>query len=173
MKTVIVLAVVAFVTPLTTLAQDARDIAREMGADTTTSISPGTDRNGVHRDTETSLESRQHAPNLLETVQASKVKKQTKAQRKQLLQKRESLLKERKTAAEAAVAAARKTEMTLEKSFTSEEAAANEAVVRKKAEKAWDAKRRKELDKIDSALKEGSDDTTEVRLHAPSLIKPK
>jgi hypothetical protein len=144
-----------------------------MGADTTTSVSPGTDRNGVHRDTETSLESRQHAPNLLEAAQASKAKKQSKAQRKQLLQKRESVLKERQTAAEAAVAAVKKTEMTEKMALTPAETAANEALVRKKAEKAWDVKRRKELDKIDRALKEGSDDSTEVRLHAPSLLKPK
>ena len=96
MNIYIALAVAALVTTLTAVAQDARDIASQMGANTTSSVSAGTDRYGVHEDTETVGTQPQQAPDLLGSAQGSKGKKLTKTQRKQLLQKRQSLLKGRK-----------------------------------------------------------------------------
>jgi Ni/Co efflux regulator RcnB len=84
MKTLLAVALAALMTALTAVAQDARDIAREMGVDTTSSVSTGTDRNGVHRDTETVGETRQHAPDLLDSVQGSKGNKLSKTERKRL-----------------------------------------------------------------------------------------
>src|SRR3989442_14617523 len=113
MKILTALALAAIVVPLTAMAQeDARDIAREMGADTTTSVSPGLDRNGIHRDTETVGKTRQHAPDLLDSAQGSKIEKLSKADRKELSQRRESLLKDRKAISEAATAAAAKKAQT-------------------------------------------------------------
>jgi len=65
MKILSEIAAVAMLVPLIATAQDAaRDIARQMGADTTTSISPGLDRHDIHRDTETVDRPQQHVPKL-------------------------------------------------------------------------------------------------------------
>src|SRR5437867_8255662 len=104
MNIFIALTLAASVTTLTAVAQDARDIASQMGADTTTSISQGTDRYGVHEDTETLKEQPQRAPNLL----GPKGKKLSKTERKYLLQRRQSLLKDRKAYSQAAVVKAKK-----------------------------------------------------------------
>ena len=178
MKTLVALAFVALITPLTAVAQDqaARDIAREMGADTTSSVSTGTDRHEVHQDTETVGRTQQHAPDLLSSVQESKVGKLSRTERKQLLQKRELLLKDRNAYSKAAVVAAKKAEMAGQGrnlSLMNRQTVVNEDLVRKNAERAWDAKRGKQLQDIDRALREGSYGGAEVRLHAPSLINPK
>src|SRR4051812_24550023 len=79
------IAAVLMLVPLIGTAQEAaRDIARQMGADTTTSISPGLDRHDIHRDTETVEQSRQHVPNLLQSVQGLNAKKTSKARKKDL-----------------------------------------------------------------------------------------
>ena len=78
MKMLAEITSVAILIPLIATAQDAaRDIARQMGADTTTSISPGLDRHDIHRDTETVERPRQHVPNLLKSAQGSSAKKAT------------------------------------------------------------------------------------------------
>ena len=83
MKILAEIAAVAILAPLIATAQDvARDIARQMGADTTTSISPGLDRHDIHRDTETVERSRQHVPNLLQSAQGSTAKNPSKTQKK-------------------------------------------------------------------------------------------
>lgn len=163
------------------LAQDARDIARDMGADTTTSVSAGTDRNGIHRDTETirGARDRQHAPDLIDSVQGSKPTsaKADKVEKSRLLQKRNKLLEERKASAQEAVTAARTAESqkegTTNPSFVkSKSAQVDETGVRKQAERAWDAKHDKELRDVDRKKKKSSSKGGEVRLHAPSLVSP-
>lgn len=177
MRTLTTLVVAAVFTSGTMLGQDAREIAREMGADTTTSISPGTDRNGVHRDTEVLLESRQRVPDLLERAQESKGKKANKTEVKRLLRKRDSLLKDRKAAADTAVLADKRADAAKEKARNfaqmDQPSTMNEAAVRQKAERAWDSKKRKEVEQIDRALKEEKEKRSEVRLHAPTLVKPR
>jgi hypothetical protein len=177
MKIFIALALAALVTTLPAVAQDTRDVASQMGADTTTSVSMGTDRYGVHEDTETVGEPPQQAPNLLGPVQASKGNKLSKTERKRLLQERQLLLKDRKAYSRAAVVKAKKAEMAgkgRNLSLMNKQAIVNEDLVRKNAERAWDAMRKgKELQEIDRALREGSYGSAEVRLHAPSLVNPK
>ncbi len=172
MNIFIALVVAALVTALTAVAQDARDIASQMGADTTTSISQGTDRYGVHEDTETLNEQPQHAPNLL----GSKGKKLSKTERKYLLQKRQSLLKDRKAYSQVAVVKAKKAKTAAKGrnlSFTKKQETVNENQIRTNAQSEWDATTRgKELQNIERELREGSGGS-EVRLYAPSLVKPK
>jgi len=107
MNLFIALVLAALVATLTAVAQDARDIASQMGADTTTSVSQGTDRYGVHEDTETLKEQPQQAPNLL----GPKGKNLSKIERKQLLQKRQVLLNDRKAYSQAAVVQAKRAAM--------------------------------------------------------------
>jgi hypothetical protein len=166
----IALTLAASVTTLTAVAQDARDIASQMGADTTTSISMGTDRYGVHEDTET-VKQPQQAPNLL----GPKDKKLSKTERKYLLQRRQSLLKDRKAYSQAAVVKAKKAGMAgkgRNLSLMNKQETVNEDQIRKNAQREWDATRSKELQSIDRELREGSGGG-EVRLHAPSLFNPK
>src|SRR5437870_11464839 len=109
MKMLAEVAAVAIFVPLIATAQDvARDIARQMGADTTTSISPGLDRHDIHRDTETVERSRQHVPNLLQSVQGSNAKNPSKAQKKNLPRPRNTLHSERKAISETAGVTAQK-----------------------------------------------------------------
>jgi hypothetical protein len=175
MKTIALVFVVALAAS-TAVGQDAREITREMGADTTTSVSPGTDRHGIHRDTEKALEDRHHTPNLLESAQGTKPEKISPSEKKRLLKKRGLLLKDRKAVSDAAVSNAKKEQAAAaklqnfaraEKTFT-----VDEVVVRKKAERSWDSSRGGELSAIDRALKE-SRTQSQVRLHAPSLVTPR
>src|SRR5207244_4121122 len=132
MNIFIALVVAALVTALTAIAQDARDIASQMGADTTTSVSQGTDRYGVHEDTETLKEQPQQAPNLL----GPKGKKLSKTERKQLLQKRQILLKDRKAYAQAAVVQAKRAAMAAKGrnlSVMNKQETVNEDQIRKNA----------------------------------------
>jgi hypothetical protein len=172
MNIFIALVVAALVTALTAVAQDARDIASQMGADTTTSISQGTDRYGVHEDTERLNEQPQHAPNLL----GSKGKKLSKTERKYLLQKRQSLLKDRKAYSQAAVVKVKNAKTAAKGrnlSFTNKQETVNENQIRTNAQSEWDATTHgKELQSIERELREGSGGS-EVRLYAPSLVKPK
>jgi hypothetical protein len=181
MKTFTILALSALLTgPLILAQEDARDIAREMGADTTTSISAGTDRNGLHRDTERVEQPQQHVPNLLDSAEGSKTKKSDSAATEKLIRDRDQLLKERQaksdTAAATAVAAMKSKQAAGEVGVLSDQsnrAAIAEATARRQAERDWDAKNAKNLRRIDRLLKKSSEDDTLVRFHAPSLVNPK
>src|SRR5881392_2432773 len=165
MNIFIALVLAALVATLTAVAQDARDIASQMGADTTTSVSQGTDRYGVHEDTETLKEQPQQAPNLL----GPKGKNLSKIERKQLLQKRQVLLNDRKAYSQAAVVQAKRAAMAAKGrnlSVMNLQKTVNEDQIRKNAQREWDATRGKELQRIDRELREGSGGT-EVRLYAP------
>ena len=162
-------ATATIVVPILAVAQEvARDITREMGVDTTTSVSQGLDRTGLHRDTETIRRGQQHAPSLLEAPQgeASKTQHLTTSKTKKLLRKRDVLLKERKAVMEAS---AKGQQMT-----------ADETEPGKKTERDKDAKRGKEVQAIDRkvqaidrVLKQGSKGGAQVPFRAPSLINPK
>src|SRR5262249_25398466 len=172
MNIFIALVLAALVATLTAVAQAARDIASQMGADTTTSVSQGTDRYGVHEDTETLKEQPQQAPSLL----GPKGKKLSKTERKYLLRKRQVLLKDRKAYAQAAVVKAKREKMAgkgRNLSFMNKQETVNEDQIRRSAQREWDATTRgKELQSIEHELTEGSGGT-EVRLYAPSLVNPK
>lgn len=183
MKVLCVISTAMIVAPILAVAQEAaRDITREMGADTTTSVSQGLDRTGLHRDTETIKRGQQHAPSLLETPQreTSNVKKLSKTERKQLLRQRELLLKRRTAAIKAAGAPSGATkksggvyamsEQTTEDGATARK---NADTARKDAERDWDAKWGQQVQSIDRVLKEGTKRSTGNRFHAPALINPK
>ena len=184
MKIFCAVATAAIVVPILAVAQEvARDITREMGVDTTTSVSQGLDRTGLHRDTETIRRGQQHAPGLLEAPQgeASKAQNLTTSKTKKLLRKRDVLLKERKAVMEEA---AKETEGPANKPgrvyATGQQMTADETEPGKKTERDRDAKRGKEVQAIDREvqaidrlLKQGSKGGAQVPFRAPSLINPK
>jgi hypothetical protein len=182
MKMLAEIAAVAILVPLIATAQDAaRDIARQMGANTATSVSQGLDRHDIHQDTEIVERPQQHVPNLLQSVQGSNGKKLSKAQKKNLVQRRNALLKDRKATVDRAAEQTQKAKENASASFMANKKASASAMAtskmsmneaRRNAECDWNAKRGKELQAIDRALHEGTEDT-EVRLHAPSLVNPK
>src|SRR5947209_7444457 len=99
-------ALIVSITPLLALAQeDARDTVREMGGGPT-SVSPGADVTGAHRDTENVGRVQQRLPNTLESAQAATSKGPSKKLNKKetqiLLQQRALLVQERKAAGDAA-----------------------------------------------------------------------
>jgi hypothetical protein len=182
MKRLIEIAAVLMLVPLIATAQDAaRNIARQMGVDTTTSISPGLDRHDIHRDTETVERSRQHVPNLLQSAQGSNAKKTSKAQKKDLPRRsRNTSLSERNVISQASVVTAQKpndntiaSSMTTGSTTTSSRGAdgVSTAEDRKRAESQQGVKRRK-VQTTSGAARKPSEDT-EIRLHAPSLVSPK
>jgi hypothetical protein len=176
MKVLCVISTAMIVAPILAVAQEAaRDITREMGADTTTSVSQGLDRTGLHRDTEMIKRGQQHAPSLLETPrrETSNVKKLSKSVRKQLLRQRELLVKRRTAAIEAAGAPAGATKKSGGVYAMSEQTTEDVGEARKKAERDWDAKWGHQVQSIDRVLKEGTKRSTDARFHAPSLINPK
>ena len=171
------LATAAIVVPVIAMAQEAaRDITREMGADTTTSVSQGLDRTGLHRDTSTVRQAQQHAPTLLDSSQgeAPKPKKLTKSEKKKLLRQKEVLLENRKAAIEAAAKKAAGAANKADRVYvTSQQLTGDEAAARKKAERDWDSRWGNDLQAIERALNERSEGGTAVRFHAPSLVNPK
>jgi hypothetical protein len=183
MKTLAKIAAAAILAPLIATAQNAaRDVARQMGADTTTSISPGLDRHDIHRDTETVERARQHVPNLLQSAQESKPKNPSKARKKDLPRRsRNTSRSERNAISQTAAVTAQKandsptpsfmtTKSTTESSMGAGGVATAEG--RTKAETEQGAKRLKQLKTTNGAARERSEDT-EIRLHAPSLLNPK
>jgi hypothetical protein len=182
MKTLAKIAAVAILVPLIATAQDAaRDIARQMGADTTTSISPGLDRHDIHRDTETVERPRQHVPNLLQSVQGSNAKKPSKVQKKDLPRPRSASRSERNAISQTAAVTAQKENDNTTPSFMTTKSTTGSstgvggvstAESRTKAENQQGAKRRKQLQTTNGAARERSKDT-EIRLHAPSLVSPR
>jgi len=163
--------------PVLALAQEqAREITREMGADTTTSVSQGLDRTGLHRDTETVRRGQQHAPSLLEASQGetSTTTKPSASERKRLLRKRELLLNDRKATIEAA---GKKAEARANKpsqlSVTTQQVAEDKTAARRKAANDWDSKLGKEVQSIDRVLKQRAEAGTDVRFHAPALLNPR
>ena len=172
---ILIIGIAVMIAPFAALAQeDARDIAREMGSDTTTSVSPGADRTGVHRDTENVEPVAQRAPNLLESAQTSRRKKMSNKERRELLRKRASLIEDRKNAVDAAAKKAEQAPKAspAEKSFVATKEATVEDA-REKAKSHWDAKRGGELRKIERALKTTSEEEGAIGLKAPALVKPK
>ena len=183
MKTLATIAAVAILVPLIATAQDAaRDIARQMGADTTTSISPGLDRHDIHRDTETVERTRQHVPNIFQSAQGSNAKNASKAQKKNLTGPRNSSRTERNAISQTPAVTAQKTNDTPTASFmTTKSTTASSKGVRgvstaegrTKAENQPRGKRPKQLQTTNGAARERSADT-EIRLHAPaSLVSPR
>jgi hypothetical protein len=169
------IAAVVILIPLFATAQDAaRDIARQMGADTTTSISPGLDRHDIHRDTESVERPQQHVPKLLEAPQAeaSKSKKLSTSERKKLLRRRELLVESRDAAIATASKQAKEASQKPDRVYvTGQQVTENKAAA--KAEREWDARSGKELQAIDRKLKQRSEDGASSSFHAPSLINPK
>jgi hypothetical protein len=175
-------AVITIMAPLMATAQDAaRDIARQMGADTTTSISPGLDRHDIHRDTETVERPRQRAPNLLQSVQGSDGKKPSKVQKKDLPRHRNTSRSERNASSQTAAVTAQKANGKTSASFMTTKSTtgsssgvggASIAEGRSKVENQQGAKRRKQLQTTNGGARERSEDT-EIRLRAPSLVSPK
>jgi hypothetical protein len=184
MKMFCAVATATIVVPILAVAQEvARDITREMGVDTTTSVSQGLDRTGLHRNTETIRRGHQHAPRLLEAPQgeASKTQNPSTSKTKKLLRKRDVLLKERKAAIEVA---AKEKEGPTDKPgrvyLTGQRMTADETEPGKKTERDRDANRSKEVQAIDREvqaidrlLKQGSKGGAQVPFRAPSLINPK
>ncbi len=182
MKILAEIAAVAILAPLIATAQDvARDIARQMGADTTTSISPGLDRHDIHRDTETVERSRQHVPNLLQSAQGSTAKNPSKTQKKNPPRPRNTSRTERNAISQTAAVTAQKANDNTSASSTTTNSTTGSSTGaggvstgedRTKAESQQRAKRRKQLQPTNGAARERSKDT-EIRLHAPSLVNPK
>ena len=177
------LAAIVILVPLIATAQDvARDIARQMGADTTTSISPGLDRHDIHRDTETVEQSRQHVPNLLQSVQGSNAKNSSKTRKKDLPRRsRNTSGSERNAISQTAVVPAQKANDNTTPSFMTTKSTTGSSTGlggvstgegRTKAESQQGAKRRKEQQATSRATREESGGT-EIRLRAPSLLNPK
>jgi len=177
------IAAVLMLVPLIATAQDAaRDIARQMGADTTTSISPGLDRHDIHRDTETVEQSRRHVPNLLQSVQGSNAKNPSKTRKKDLPRRsRNTSGSERNAISQTAAVTAQKANdnttpsLMTTKSTTGSSAAAGGVSAgegRTKPESQQGTKRRKQLQGTNSAAREHSEGT-EIRLRAPSLVSPR
>jgi len=168
--------------PLIATAQDAaRDIARQMGADTTTSISPGLDRHDIHRDTETVERSRQHVPNLLQSVQGSAAKGPSKVQKKNLPRRsRNTSGRERNAISQRAVVTTQKANDNTSPSITTTRRTTGSSTGvggvstgedQTKPEKQQAAKRRKQQQATSRAAREESGGT-EIRLRAPSLVNP-
>jgi hypothetical protein len=182
MKTLAQMAAVATLIPLIATAQNAaRDIARQMGADTTTSISPGLDRHDIHRDTETVERPRQHVPNLLQSAQGSNAKEPSKARKKDLPRSRSTSRSEGNAVSQtSAVTTQKVNDNTTASSMTTKSTTGSSTGVggvmtpegRTKAENQQGAKRRKQVQETNGAARERSEDT-EIRLHAPSLVSPR
>lgn len=175
MRTFYAVATATIAVPLLAVAQEAaRDITREMGADTATSVSQGLDRTGLHRNTER-VRRGQHAPSLLEAPQGetSNVKKLSKSQRRQLQRERDLLLKDRTAAMDAAATATGASNRANRVYSTSEQRTEDVAAARKNAKREWDAKWGQQLQSIDRAITQGSEGGKRARFHAPSLINPK
>jgi hypothetical protein len=170
------IATIVVLVPLIASGQDAaRDIARQMGADTTTSISPGLDRHDIHRDTETVERPQQRVPKLLEAprAEASKSKKLSNSERKKLARKRELLVESRDAAIAAVSKQAKESTQKADRVYVTGQQVTGEDAAARKAKREWDAKWGKELEAIDRKLKQGSEDSAGARFHAPSLVNPK
>jgi hypothetical protein len=174
MRILCALATAAIVVSAIAMAQEtARDITREMGADTTTSVSQGLDRYDIHQDTETVRQAQRHAPSLLDSAQGEppKPKRASKSEKK-LQRQRDLLLKDRRTTIEKAGKKAKEANEKTRPSFlATSQVSVDEA--KTKAASEWDARWGKKVQAIERALKEESQGGTEARFHGPSLINPK
>jgi hypothetical protein len=157
MKTSIAVLIISM-SPLMALAQeDARDTVREMGGGPT-SISPGADVTGAHRDTESIGRVQPRLPNTLESAQAGTVNKASKKptkKREALLQKRALLVKEREAVGDAAAFQIKTAAQASpsEKPFVASQEKTAQDDARARAQQKWDSKHADELRRIDRALK--------------------